>query len=390
MAISNAKRKNLTSVMNKINKKFGEGSVNFVKDIEEKLKVRYLRTPSHEVNIMLNGGLGLGRIIELFGENASGKTTLLIETIAKNQKENPDFVAGWFETERSVDEEQLKAFGIDMDRLVYWDQSEVGAEQGFDILRGLVASGEFDLIAVNSVAGLAPKIEIEGEMDKANIAVTARLMSKLFRVVTGLAGKNNTTLVFINQTRTDVGKMFGDPTTTSGGSALGFYASQRINMRRLKLKAADPISADEGLKISAKTVKNRLTDKNPFTKCEYYAIYGEGIDTKSEIPDILEREGVVRKCKAWYYLEDEQGKVKNIGGIECKFRSKATFVKALKDNEVFATKLEDILNDILFNKSSKSISMDINEIREAENQNKKIEETISTNDKQAEEEPVIP
>jgi recombination protein RecA len=377
MAISNDRKKSLAGVLDKINKKFGAGAVSFVKDVEDKLRVEFYKTPSHEYNIMLNGGFGRGRIVELFGENSSGKTTLAIETIAKNQKENPDFVAGWFETEGSVDPEQLRTFGVDMDRLVYWDQTDTGAEQGFDILRGLVASGEFNMIVVNSVAGLAPKIEIEGDMEKANVAVTARLLSKLFRVITGSAYKNKTTLLFINQTRTNVGVMFGDPTTTSGGKALAFYASQRINMRKVKLQAADPISEDQGLKITSKVVKNRLANRNPYTKCDYYAIYGEGIDAVSEMPDILEREGLLRKSGAWYYWEDVNGKVINLDGLECKFRSRTALVEALKGNAKLKEEFEKMLDQALFSGKAKATSMTAEEVSAAEEQNKKVEQALA-------------
>lgn len=207
MAISADKKKNLTAVLNGINKKFGASTVSFVKDKD--LKIEYLQSPSHEFNAMLAGGIGVGRITEFYGENSSGKTSMAIEIIAHNQKANPDFVAGWFETEGSIDEEILASFGIDMDRLVYWDQTEVGAEQGLDILRALIASNEFDLIVCNSVAGLAPKKEIEDDIEKQNVALTARMMSKLMRVITGICFKTKTSMIFINQVRTNVGVMYG-------------------------------------------------------------------------------------------------------------------------------------------------------------------------------------
>lgn len=207
MAISADKKKNLTAVLNGINKKFGANTVSFVKDKD--LKIEYLQSPSHEFNAMLNGGIGVGRIVEFYGENSSGKTSMAIEIIAHNQKINPDFIAGWFETEGSIDEEILKSFGVDMDRLIYWDQTELGAEQGLDVLRGLIASKQFDMIVVNSVAGLAPKKEIEDDIEKQNVALTARMMSKLMRVITGICFKSKTSMVFINQVRTNVGVMYG-------------------------------------------------------------------------------------------------------------------------------------------------------------------------------------
>ena len=215
MALDKDKMKRLNGVIAGINKKFNN-SVNFVSKIKDELEIKYYPTPSYEYNAMLGGGIAKGKIIEFYGENSSGKTSLAIEIISHNQKIDPNFVAGWFETEGSVDPSQLEAFGVDMDRLVYWDQKEVGAEQGFDILRSLVSSGEFDMIVCNSVAGLCPTKEVEDEMDKANIALTARLLSKLFRGITGGADKNGTSLLFINQIRNNVGVMFGNPETTTG------------------------------------------------------------------------------------------------------------------------------------------------------------------------------
>lgn len=151
MAISAEKKKGLNSVLAQMNKRFGAGVVALAKDKEEELKTEFIRTPSHEFNAMLGGGLAKGRIIELYGQNSSGKTTLLIETIAKNQRENPDFMAAWFETEGSIDQQTLEMFNVDLERLVFWNQDDVGAEQGLDILRGLVGSGQFDMVVVNSV-----------------------------------------------------------------------------------------------------------------------------------------------------------------------------------------------------------------------------------------------
>ena len=207
MAISASKKKSVADVMNRVNKKFGAGSIALAKDKD--LKITYLQSPSHEFNAMLAGGIGVGRITEFYGESSSGKTSMAIEVIAHNQRLNPEFMVGWFETEGSIDQDILEAFGVDMDRLAYWDQTEVGAEQGLDILRSLVASGQFDLIVCNSTAGLAPRKEIEDDIEKQNVALTARIMSKLMRVITGSCYKTKTSLILINQVRINVGQLFG-------------------------------------------------------------------------------------------------------------------------------------------------------------------------------------
>lgn len=375
MAISTDKKKKLAGVMAGINKKFGGSTVNFVTDIKDELEIKYYQTPSHEFNSMLGGGLARGKIVELYGENSSGKTSMIIETIAHNQKNDPEWVAGWFETEGSIDPEQLQAFGVDMDRLVYWDQKDVGAEQGFDILRSLVSSGEFDLIAVNSVAGLCPSKEVEDEMDKANIALTARMLSKLFRVITGAADKNGTTLVFVNQIRANVGVMFGNPETTTGGKALAFYASQRVGMRRVKLDKADPITDDQGLKVRCRTQKNRYAKGNPYKVCDYIAIYGEGIDSISELPDILEREGILSKSGSWYYWKDEQGNNVVHSGQECKWRSRSVLVEDLKANESLRSELEEEIKKLQLSGKA-GVCVSAQEMSEIEKANKELEELV--------------
>lgn len=364
MAISAEKKKGLSNVLAQMNKRFGAGVVALAKDKEDELKTEFIRTPSHEFNAMLGGGFAKGRIVELYGENSSGKTTMLIETIAKNQKENPDFTAAWFETEGSIDQQTLEMFNVDLERLVFWNQDDVGAEQGLDILRGLVGSGEFDLVVINSVAGLAPKKEIEDDIEKQNVALTARIMSKLMRVLTGSAFKTKTCVAFVNQTRVNVGQMFGDPTTTTGGKALAFFATTRVHMRRAKVMAGDPIKEENGLKICCRVIKNRLAKKNPFTTCEYFAIYGEGIDTLTELPAMLEREGIMRKSGSWYYWEDENGNVINFKGLECKFKSKAILVDALRDNPELADQLSKMLDEIITTGKVTQFSLSDEEIGE--------------------------
>lgn len=371
MAISKEKQKSVANVLSKINKKFGAGSVSFAKDKVEDLTVKYILTPSHVFNAMIGGGFGCGRITELYGENSSGKTTLAIETIAYNQKMNPDFIAGWFETEGSIDRDTLETFGVDMERLIYWDQTDAGAEQGLDILRGLVASGEFNMIVVNSVAALCPTKEIEDEMDKQQVALTARIMSKLMRVLTGVAHKTGTNVLFINQTRTNVGQLYGDPTVTSGGKSLAFYASQRVAMRRAKINAGEPIKAEEGVKIACRVVKNRLCKKNPYTTCEYYAIYGKGIDSISELPGILVDAGILRRAGAYLYWE-RNGDLLTVGGVECKFKSKTALVEAIKENEVLHQALVKALNESLTKGQVKTESLSEEEIAEIKQQEEQI------------------
>ena len=330
------KMKRLQASMAQINKRYGANTVMRASDAaaQGKLTKKIIPTPSLELNDALHCG-GFSGIVELYGPNSSGKTSLAIDTLVKNQKLDPNFVGGWLETEGSVTEQMLADHGVDLDRLIYWRQEDVGnAENALDILRGFVVGGDIDMIVVNSVAGLAPKTETEDDLEKQNIALTARLLSKFFRVVNGFAAKNDITLVFINQIRDNVGQMFGDTSTTTGGKALAFYASQRIKMNRNKIMAADPIKEEDGVKISCIVHKNRFAGKNnPFTKCIYYATYANGIDSVIPIPTMLLEAGIMRQAGAWWYYEDAQGQLITIDGIAGKFSSKNNFLDVLRTNE---------------------------------------------------------
>lgn len=330
------KMKRLQASMAQINKRYGKDTVMKASDAaaQGKLTKKVIPTPSLELNDALHCG-GFSGIVELYGANSSGKTSLAIDTIVKNQKIDPDFVVAWLETEGSVTEEILKDHGVDLDRLIFWRQEDVGnAENALDIARGFIIAGDVDLIVVNSVAGLTPKTEAEDDLEKQNIALTARLLSKFFRVATGAASKGDVTLLFINQTRENVGQLFGDSTTTTGGKALQFYASQRIKMNRNKIMAADPIKEEEGVKISCIIHKNRFAGKrNPFTKCIYYATYANGIDSVCCLPTLLLEAGIMRQAGAWWYYEDAQGQLITIDGVAGKFSSKNNFLDVLRTNE---------------------------------------------------------
>lgn len=345
MAISKEKKDALSNLMKGI-KKDTKVDVSFASDIEEQLKIKYYKTPSYEVNAILGGGIPKGKIVELFGEHSCGKTSLAIEVISKNQKLDPDFTVGWFETEGSIDPSYLKELGVDMDRLVYWDQKDVGAEKGFDILIGLVNSGEFDMIVVNSIGGLLPKKEIEDDIEKSNVALTARMLSKLFRIVTGAADKYGTSLVFINQLRQncDIKNPHMSKEVTTGGKALGFFASVRISMGRIKLDPSDPITSDDGLKIRCTTVKNRYSKGNPFKTCYYIAVYNKGIEPLFELPAILARSNILQTAGSWYYWKDNNGDNKTVGGVECKWRSKTLLVNELQKNPILLKELENALD----------------------------------------------
>lgn len=373
MAISVDKEKALKEAMNKINKQFGKDTVTKASEAGDKLSKRIIKTPSVEFNNMLYGGLG--NIVELYGPESSGKTSLAIETLAKAQADDPNFVGAWLETESSVTKDILQSHGVDLSRLVYWDQQDVGnAENALDVIRSLVSSGAVDIVVVNSVAGLAPKVETEDDLEKQNIALTARLLSKFFRVITGVAAKNKVTMVFINQVRDKVGVMFGNPETTGGGRALAFYASIRVRMNALKIDKSDPINDTEGVKISCIVRKNRFAGKhNPYTKCVYYARYDTGIDNIVTLPALLQEAGIVRQAGAWWYYEDENGQPLTVGGLECKFKSKNDFLESLRNNETLRNELMMKLDNL----SIKAESVSDEELAEINAENAALENEMA-------------
>lgn len=364
------KMKRLKSSIDMMNKKFGKGTVMKASEAvsQGKLSKKVIATPSLELNDALHCG-GFSGIVELYGPNSSGKTSLAIDTLVKEQQKDENFVAAWLETEGSVTETILSDHGVDLERLIFWRQEDVGnAENALDIARGFIIGGDIDMMIVNSVAGLCPKVESEDDLEKQNIALTARLLSKFFRVANGAASKNNVTLLFINQVRDNVGQMFGDPSTTTGGKALAFYASQRIKMNRNKIMAADPIKEEEGVKISCIIHKNRFAGKNnPYTKCVYFATYANGIDSICSLPQLLLEAGVVRQAGAWWYYEDENGQPMNVHGITCKFNSKNTFLNALRSNKDFYNEMLSRLGNISSNQSAEEIAAIEKEEKEINN-----------------------
>ena len=373
------KFKRLESLKTSINKKFGEGTVMTAKEAADsgKLSKKVLSTPSLELNDALHCG-GFSGIVELFGPNSSGKTSLAIDTIVKNQKDDPDFVVAWLETEGSVTEQILKDHGIDLERVLYWRQEDAGnAESALDIARAFITSGDVDAMIVNSIAGLCPKVENEDDLEKQNIALTARLLSKFFRVATGVASKNDVTMIFINQVRDNVGQMFGDPATTTGGKALAFYASQRIRMNQKKIMAGDPIKEEEGVKIGCIVKKNRFAGKNnPFTKCDYYATFENGIDSVIPLPTLLLANGIMRNAGAWWYYEDAQGQLITIDGIPGKFKSKNAFLDVLRTNKMW---YDEMLSKLSGNLSSDQDDVEMQEIEQENNEiNDLMDEVLRT------------
>ena len=366
------RNKAINDVLGKINKKFGAGSVSFLKDIAEELKVTFIKTPSYELNSALGGGLGRKKIIELYGVPSCGKTSLAFEVIAEEQKRDKNFYAAWIETENSIDPDYIASFGIDMDRFVLVQQDEtLSAESCLEIVRSLVNSGQIGLIVLNSAAALLPKTEIESEFEKQNIGLLARLLSKALKAINAMLNKNNCTWIIINQVRTNIGSYAGG-TISSGGLAIPFFSTQRIEMRKVKIDAGDPIGVDDGVKINCKIVKNRLAKGNPYKQCQYYAVYGKGIDSVNELSIVLVREGILTRAGAWLKLLDNKGNVKviELGGekVECKWGSKAIFTDAVKDSPLLLKYFEDEIDKLTYSgKIASGLALSEEEIVDLEN-----------------------
>jgi recombination protein RecA len=322
------KRKALSAALSQIEKQFGKGAVMRMGDVSAVRDVDVVSTGSLGLDIALGiGGLPRGRVIEIYGPESSGKTTLSLQVIAEAQKLGG--TAAFVDAEHALDPTYAEKLGVDVDELLV-SQPDTG-EQALEITDMLVRSGSIDVVVVDSVAALTPKAEIEGDMGDSHMGLQARLMSQALRKLTGNIKRSNTMVIFINQIRMKIGVMFGNPETTTGGNALKFYASVRLDIRRIgAIKKGDEILGNE---TRVKVVKNKMAP--PFKKAEFQILYGEGISREAELIDLGVEHGFVEKSGAWYsYGSDRIGQGKDnvreflkqnpdiAGEIEAKLRAK--------------------------------------------------------------------
>ena len=309
----NGKREALEAARLQIDKEFGKGSLMKLGDNKDVLDVDVIPSGSILLDEALGvGGYPKGRIIEIYGPESSGTTTLALHAVAECQKNGG--IAAFIDAEHALDPTYAKNLGVNIDDL--WISQPDNGEQALEITERLVRSGAIDIIVVDSVAALTPQAEIEGDMGDSHMGLQARLMSQALRKLTGILSKSNTTIIFINQIRMKIGVMFGNPETTTGGNALKFYASVRMDVRRIESigKNADELT---GNRVRVKIVKNKVAP--PFKKCEIDLLFGTGISKLGSLLDAALKCNIIEKAGAWYSYKGEkigQGRDKTLEYLE--------------------------------------------------------------------------
>ena len=322
------KEKTLDLAISQIEKQFGQGSIMRMGE-DSMVKIDGISTGSISLDAAIGiGGIPRGRVTEIYGPESSGKTTLTLHIVAEAQKAGG--YAAFIDAEHAMDPEYAKKLGVDTDNLLI-SQPDTG-EQALDITETLVRSGALDVIVIDSVAALVPKAELDGDMGDAHVGLQARLMSQALRKLTGTVSKSRTSVIFINQIRHKIGVMFGSPETTSGGNALKFYSSVRLDIRRIgQIKEGDQVV---GNRTRVKVVKNKIAP--PFKNTEFDIMYGEGISYEGDLLDLAVQADIVNKTGAWFAYNNEK-----IG------QGRENAKRYLKDNEKVCNEIKKAVKAFL-------------------------------------------
>ena len=332
--INEEKQKALEAALGHIEKQYGKGSVMKLGDSSSNMVVEAVPTGSLGLDIALGvGGVPKGRIVEIYGPESSGKTTVALHMVAEVQKRGG--IAGFIDAEHALDPVYAKNIGVDIDNL-YISQPDNG-EQALEITETMVRSGAVDIVIVDSVAALVPKAEIEGDMGDSHVGLHARLMSQALRKLTAAISRSNCVVIFINQLREKVGVMFGNPETTTGGRALKFYASVRLDIRRIgQVKEGDEIVGSE---TRVKVVKNKMAP--PFKEAVFQIMYGKGTNQPGELVDLAVQQEIVQKAGAWYsYQGNKIGQGKN------------NVIRHFEENPQMAQEIEKLIREQLLTKNN--------------------------------------
>ncbi len=319
------KQRALEAAVTQIEKQYGKGAIMKLGDSRRNINIETFPTGSLSLDIALGaGGIPRGRIVEIYGPESSGKTTVALHMVAEAQKRGS--IAGFVDAEHALDPEYAKKIGVDTDNL-YISQPDNG-EQALEITETMVRSGAIDIVIIDSVAALVPRAEIEGDMGDSHVGLQARLMSQALRKLTGVINKSNCIVIFINQLREKVGIMFGNPETTTGGRALKFYSSIRLDVRRIETlkQSSEPV----GNRVRVKVVKNKIAP--PFKDAEFDIMFGQGISKEGDILDLAVKENIINKSGAWYsYNETRLG------------QGRENAKNYLKENEALLNEIENLV-----------------------------------------------